>query len=236
MCYTYSVMTAQATQPHEATPPGQVRPRTIKFPKGPIGPQLTNKVLPWFETFWHTHKRFPQTSEIRTHFGFSENEVLLLLSSKFFLRCLSARGISPTVTQMGQGQLDSRQLAAIAIITNFSDLRPATFRLEEAGITTEELQGWYSNKTFNEVLAARSEATFANFAPSATAQLGRQIERGNLNAIKFYYEITGRANSPEAINVKRAMQVLIEAVQKHVKDPEVLEAIAREVQAVRALE
>jgi len=211
--------------------PGTVHPRKLKFPKT-IGPQFTNKIIPWIETYYHSKNSYPLDSELRQQFGFNSQELLVLHNSKFYLQCLDRRGIS----RPGTSGLDARQLAAIAIITNFSDVRNSNYRLEEAGITPEELQGWYSSKEFTNELSRRAEGAFANFAPSATTQLGRQIERGNLNAIKFYYEITGRASSPEAVNVKRAMQVLIEAVQKHVKDPEVLAAIASEVQAVRSLD
>ncbi len=56
------------------------------------------------------------------------------------------------------------------------------------------------------------------------------MKNGNINALKFYWEITGRSQSPELVNVKMMMMKVIEAVQKHVKDPAVLAAIGEEIQ------
>ena len=62
--------------------------------------------------------------------------------------------------------------------------------------------------------------------------MAKKVRSGDVPALKFYYEITGRASSPEAINLKMTMAKMIEAVQKHVKDPAVLQAIASELQGV----
>jgi hypothetical protein len=59
----------------------------------------------------------------------------------------------------------------------------------------------------------------------------RQIERGNLNAIKFYFEVTGQAETPETINLKRAMVTLIDVMQRHI-EPEVLVTIKSEMDAI----
>jgi hypothetical protein len=204
-----------------------------KYPKT-IGPAFSKKHLPWFETYYHKHGRYPTDSEVMTYFGWSLTQVKSLSVNKFWLGCLDRRGMVRPNYDISV--LSDRQNTAIAIITNWSDTRSPVSRLADAGITEQELQGFYSNPHFMKELVARSEASFNHLAPAATAQLGRAIQKGNFQAVKFYYEITGRASSPEAVNVKRAMQVLIEAVQKHVKDPTTLAAIAAEVQALRSLE
>jgi hypothetical protein len=211
----------------------EVKRTPIKFPKGEIGPNFTKKILPWIEEFWHEKGRYPEDSEIATRFGLNKLQITKLHSSKFYRNCLDRRGIA--LPDSDPRALTDRQAAAIAILTNFSDTRPVAARLMEAGITTDELQGWYANPQFKQTIQSRADAILDNLAPDATAELGRAINRGNFQAIKFYYEITGRANSPETINVKIAMQTLIEAVQKHVKDPEVLRAIGEEVQAVQSI-
>lgn len=201
--------------------------RKISFPKN-IGPNLTKHVLPWVETFWHAKKRYPTDGEFCDRFGWTLQEVELLHHSKFYDNCLRSRGIS----RHNSGDLTERQVAAISLITNFSDTRSSDIKMASIGVTPEELNGWYSNSIFQRELAARADAILDNVFPEAQAQLARQIKRGSFPALKFYYEITGRAQSPEAVNIKLAMTRLIEAVQKHVHDPAVLQAIANEMNAV----
>lgn len=216
------------------SPPGALKPVKNKFPKGPIGPQFVNKFMPWFERFWHENKRYPSDTDIITQFGFSTQQVLVLNNSKFWLQSLDRRGIARPGSE--RDKLSSKQIAAVAIMSNFSDRRPVEARLAEINVSQEELQGWMSNPDFKNYFHNRAQDTFDNVAPVATVALAKQIERGNFQAIKFYYEITGQAQSPEAVNVRQAMNVLIEAVQKHVKDPAVLDAIANEVQSVRGIQ
>lgn len=203
-----------------------------KFPKE-IGPQFLNRFMPWVETYWHEYGRYPSDSDWVQKFGFEPQQIERLNLSKLWLKALERRGIARP--DHSRSFLNERQIAAIAVITNFNNLQHPVARLADIGVSEEELNGWYSNPAFKDEMARRAEHVFENIAPTATVELGRQIQKGNFQAIKFYYEITGRAASPESLNVKRAMQVLIEAVQKHVKDPAVLQAIAQEVQNVRGL-
>lgn len=215
-----------------------VLPKTKKkFPKT-IGPQYVGIIMPWLENYFVTTKRFPSVQEFIQEFGLSELEVKALWTHKFFLRSLERRGI-PLPEQVDlHGNpfgLTDRQVAAIAILTNYHDSRSPVARLSMIGVTEQELQGWMSNNVFKNALRDRADEAFANVDIDASINLAKRVKRGDLNAIKFYFEVTGRAQSPEAVNVKQAMQVLIEAVQKHVKDPETLQAIAEEVQTLRAL-
>lgn len=206
-----------------------------KFPtSGSIGPQFVKRIMPWFEQYYFAKKVYPGAAEIIQRFGFTLEQVNQLNSHKFWLRALDNRGI----TRPGREphELSERQIAAITIITNFHDVRNPVAKLASIGVSEEELNGWYQNVFFKAELNARADEILDHVAPDATAALAQAIKRGNFQAIKFYYEITGKAQSPEAVNLKQAMQVLIEAVQKHVKDPAVLEAIASEVQSIRQVQ
>lgn len=196
------------------------------FPKT-VGPKFVKKILPWVETFWHSNKRYPTDSELAQKFGLTTEQLTMLHGSKYYKQCLRSRGIS-----LRPDDLSPKQVAAITLITNFSDTRPSPVKMASIGVTEEELNGWYSNPEFKRELAARADDILENVFPEAQAQLARQIKKGNFPALKFYYEITGRAQSPEVVNIKMAMNRLIEAVQKHISDPVVLQAIANDMQNI----
>lgn len=202
-------------------------PRKISMPKGSLGPNFVRKVLPWIELFWHSHKRFPTDTELSAEFGFDSTDLLRLKGSKYLKECLKSRGI-----RMTDDFFSEKQVAAIALITNFADTRPVNAKLSGIGVTSEMYNGWLQDPKFKRELAARADDILENVYPEATAALAKKVRSGDMNALKFYFEITGRASSPEAINVKMMMARLIEAVEKHVKDPEILALIANEIRAV----
>lgn len=202
----------------------------IKFPKN-VGPQFVAKAMPWFESFWHRMGRYPQPDEIMGHFKFTLEQVELLNLSPYWEKCCESRGIRLPK----QNALSATQIAAISLITNFSDRRSIPAKIAAIGVTQEQLNGWYQDKQFKEELAIRTDAVLDNSFPEVQASLLRQVQKGNFQAIKFVYEITGRAVAPEQLEAKRAMQHLVEAVQKHVHDPETLQAIVTEVRALGAL-
>lgn len=204
--------------------------RRLELPKGKIGPNFTRKVLPWVETFWHNHKRYPSDTDLSAQFGFSALDLQRLHASKFYMNCLKDRGISKEANYFSE-----KQVAAISLITNIFDPRPVNAKLSAIGVTPEEYHGWMSNPSFKNELTNRAEEIMDNVFPEAQAALAKQVKNGNIPALKFYYEITGRAQSQETINVKIMMMKVIEAVQKHVKDPEVLAAIASDIQAAKQL-
>lgn len=199
-------------------------PRKIEMPKGKIGPQFTKKILPWVETFWHTHKRYPTDTELSNQFGFNADDLLRLRASKFYNECLKNRGISQNETFFTE-----KQVAAISLITNFTDKRSVNAKLAGIGVTPEMYQGWLSNNAFKRELQSRADEVLDNVYPEAQTALANKVRSGDVPALKFYYEITGRASSPEAINLKLVMAKMLEAIEKHVKDPEIKMLISQEI-------
>lgn len=216
-----------------AVQPGKVAAKFADFPKDSIGPKFVNKYMSWVETYWHDHKRYPEVEDFVTRFGWTADNIETLNKSKFWLKSLDRRGIARPGRE--KDQLSDRQVAAVAILMNWSDTRPPMAKLAEIGVTEEELHGWQSDPLFQQYLRRRGESALDNAAPVAQTNLLKKVSSGNLQAIKFYYEVTGQTNTQEVMNLKHLVQVILETVQKHVQDPEVLQSIASEIQAVRGL-
>lgn len=204
-----------------------------KFPKT-LGPKYFNKIMPWFESFYHEYHRYPNATELVEHFGWTLEQLNAVNSNKFWLSMVDRRGI--TRPDRDASVLSARQIAAITVLSNFHDVRNPVAKLAAIEVTEEELNGWYRNPHFMAELRRRTDDALDNVAPDAQVALAQAIKKGNFQAVKFWYEITGRAQSPEQVNLKMALQTLIEAVQKHVKDPEVLAAIGEEVESLRKIQ
>lgn len=214
-----------------SAPPKRKLPQ---IPKNGMTIKFVNLMLPWVENFWAQYRRFPSTDEFIAEFGLSREEVIFINTQTMWLKCLERRGIRRP--DLAQDFLSPKQQAAIALITNFHDKRDKATKLASIGCSLEEYNGWMNDTAFYNAINIRSDAVLGNVGVDANIGLANLIQKEDFRAIKFYFEITGKASSPEAINVKQTMQVLIEAVQKHVKDPAVLQAIAAEVNQVRAIQ
>lgn len=202
------------------------RKQPVKMPSGKIGPNFTRKILPWIENYWHNYGRYPSDVDLMEHFCLSRLDLDRIHASKFYLACLQERGITHK-----PGFFTELQQAALTLISNVHDTRPNNIKLAAIGVTPEMYNGWMKDPEFFKELQRRVEDILDHIFPDAQAALAKQVKNGNMQALKFYYEITGRASSPETVNIKLMMVRVIEAVQKHVKDPAVLAAIASEIQA-----
>lgn len=216
-----------------STPAHAYRPTPAPQYKWPetVGPKWGKKVFPWIEEFWHSKRRFPSDSELVQRFGFTEEELFKFHHSKYLQKGFERRGIIPPSQR---GQLSPEQVAAITLISNVSDTRSEQAKMAAIGVTVQQLHGWMRDPTFQMELQARVDEMLDNLKPAANAALARQIHKGNFPAIKFYYELTGQAQTPEMINFQQTVARLVEIIELHVKDAQVLDLIARDFQ--KALE
>lgn len=198
-------------------------PRYV-FPKH-VGPRWVNKVMPWVEQFWLEKKRYPSDSELVQKFGFTPEQLLMMHHSKFYRNSLEARGI----VREPSPDLSPEQIAAITLLTNFNDRRSKEAKMAAIGVTMEQLNGWMRYPEFQRRLASAADEITEFFYPEAQVQLTKQIQNGNFQALKFYYEMTGRAQSPETVNLRQMVLTLQTILIKYIQDPEVLRAIAFEM-------
>lgn len=188
-----------------------------------IGPRFVANIVPWIETYYHNHKVFPTDSLLMTQFRMDREKLDALLRSKLFKSALEHRGIER------RSHLTPTQVACISVVTNFADTRPQDVKLSSIGVTPEIYRGWLSNSSFKRELAARAEEILEISQPDVLAVLANKARSGNLSAIKMIMEMTGRMDSAEQMNAKKVLVTVLESLQTHIKDPEVLLNIQRDI-------
>ena len=204
-------------------------PTKLELPKGEIGPKFVRRIMPFVELYYSRQGRYPSDVDLADHFGFTHLDLERIHASKFYNNCLRNRGI---VRNNRTGQFSPEQLAAITLITNFSDPRSPDAKLASIGVSPEMYNGWMQSADFKRELQRRADDVLDNVYPEAQTALAQKVRQGNVQALRFYYELTGRVQTAEVVNVKLVMVKMIEAVQKHVRDPEILQAIAAELSGV----
>jgi len=180
--------------------------------------KLVNRV----EQFWHLKRTFPPDD------FFDDKSIL---NKPAFKRAMSMRGIVMSNHESG---LTAEQMAAILSVTNYLDKRSQASKLKALDISNIKWQGWLKEPNFKAYLHSISSDTFNDALHTAHEGLMKKVEAGDVNAVKFYMELTGRytENSGQIENMKVIIAKLIEVIQRRIKDPELLRAISTDFNTV----
>lgn len=181
--------------------------------------------LTYIEEFWHKHGKFPKTIPVP---GFNLKKSL---DKESFIRGLYNRGVRPPNT-VNDANLSNEQLAAILIVVDIHDRRSITAKLKSVGISSQTWQGWLRDKKFKEYLHSLSTKNFEDALHIAQQGLLSSVEKGDVNAIKYWNQLTGREVNQETHNARVLISHLAQVVQTHVKDPATLMAIAKDFERV----
>lgn len=212
----------------------------------------------FIEQWWHSHdkinEKIPSTETIQSQLannpkhgnvkinerpvanpdgveGYWDNgKVGRFLKSGIINEALERRGIILADLSM----LRPEQLAAANAILDFSDHRSQKTKLNELGISTTQYAAWLKQPNFQRYVKQRAEALLGDVQHEAHASLLKNVQRGDLNSIKLYYELTGRWSSKTVgdLNVEFLIIKVIESIQKHVREPEVISAIAEDLNGI----
>lgn len=187
------------------------------------------------EATWFDKKRLPTDKEyldVLVPFGWSDDYMRRLTRNPTYLRMLKERGVSQDVAT---GDLMPEQLAAIHTYLNIADQRSLRAKLSDLGITSGQFNAWMKYPPFKDYLQKRADELFAEGLPVAHRALMGQVAAGNVRAIKLYYDKFGFGADTQNGNsqdLKVMVMRLIEVIQKHVTDADILKAIARDFEKV----
>lgn len=189
------------------------------------------EVINWIESWWLRKGSFPPVGSLKSFFP--DFDLKESLNHELFLTSLANRGIK---LPDADDKLTNEQLAAIALMSNFRDARSPTAKLRSIGVSWTKWQGWMKNKEFKDFLHDLAASNFKDSIDVVQGGLLKAAEKGNVEAVKFYLEATGRytPQSQETVNVKMILARILEVIQMHVKDPAVLRSIASDFETVLA--
>lgn len=167
-------------------------------------------------------------------YNVTKQELKTFIENPLFKKSLDARGIIIGESYVNAGKLTMKQMTAAALMTNYTDRRSDEKKLRDLGISSTEWSTWMLDQKFVEYLQGRTERVLGNSIHEAHLGLIRGVRQGNVQAIKLLYEITNRYNPDrdEQVNVRLLLGRVVEVIQKHVKDPQVLSNLAQELTQV----
>lgn len=180
---------------------------------------------------WLAHQRGfpiePQTIHEQDR-SLSVSVLTGLLATPKFRTALEARGI-PAEVPIG---ITAEQAYALTVMTDQSMTLDPFQRLKKLGITWAQWQGWLKQPMFARIYGKTSEDLLKSSVPAALTALANRAQAGNNDAIKYLLAITGYYDPSakgQTAEYERVISAMIDAVEKHVEDPEALKKISSAV-------
>lgn len=184
------------------------------------------RIVATIEESWMSNASIPSPRQISENFNISEKRASDLLVSDAITQALNSRGI-PTSSARG---LNPEQITAINTVVNPMDTRSRRKKLQDLGVSAQQWAGWIKQPKFKEYYANLSRQLLQEAIPEAQMALVDNVLRGDLGSIKYLNEMTGEyTGSDQIINPAELVQKVIEVIQVHVRDPEILLAISQDL-------
>ncbi len=141
--------------------------------------------------------------------------------------------------------LTEEQMTCANQMLDILDRRSKIKKLVELGISTNTYNSWLKDPAYQAYCRERAEALLIENQHVAHMSLIDRVSQGDLGAIKYYNSMTGRFRDKAAqaasveVNVNNnnygndTLIAVVEIIQKHVKDPAMLDAIANDILALK---
>lgn len=201
--------------------------RPIAVPEG-VTKGLFYKVVAAYDSLFRAGGVRPDVRDVvRLIPNTKRGAVSKVLLTAEFAEAMSLRGIGFIETD----GLAPQQSAVLNILEDFSDARSLTAKLKSAGVSRTQFNGWLKDPLFRDLYEKRIESQLRDAHLPALSTLMTASENGDAKAAEKILEINGRysTQNAELQNARAVVQSLVEAIQKHVTDPETVQKIIAEV-------
>jgi hypothetical protein len=160
----------------------------------------------------------------------TKEEVEVVWGSSKFQKSLESRGIASTKNP----NLTLRQETFLQAYLNPLNLKTPQVLAKQMKISMIELDGWLRQKEFAKAMSAKAQDNLEKYLPMADQALGQLVQQGDMKAITFLNQLTGRfdASKQNSIDIVSVMMKVQDVILRHVRDPEVKRNIARELIAI----
>jgi hypothetical protein len=175
------------------------------------------------------------------HYGYTSTEFTQLVNTPVVLSKLTSRGIPPhllkkdvfTEKQAQRVKLLPLQLKAANVLMDLTDTRPTKKKLQDIGVKTAQYQAWLKDPAFQDYLKQRAEGLLGDIQHEAALALADKVMAGDMKAIEYYNEMTGRfvrqsasGNGTSTHDVQQLIIRVIEIIVDEVPDAETANRIA----------
>jgi len=159
-------------------------------------------------------------------------QVRSLWRMRRFEQALHERGI------LADDTLSGEQVAALVSFADTSQMLTERQKLRLLGISYTQFKGWLSNPEFARAYADVNSHSLHEAAVRGDTKLAEMVEAGNLKAIQYVNELTGkyRPNTLDGLDSTQLLASLITILTKRVKDTELLTTLSKDLEALAGVD
>jgi hypothetical protein len=187
------------------------------------------------EQIYRSKGKFPSLRTLSNVTNITQVDVTDILKNPLVRTALDNRGIEWRTGVTSNPLLTGEQIATIQLLLDISDKRPLKEKLASLGVSYTKLAGWRKNPKFMDAYREASEALYGESLPEVHRSVIQEAVSGSYAHQKLVLAITGRWDEKkrdEELNVRYVLMKVLEIIQTHVDNPETLNAIAGEFEAI----
>lgn len=191
------------------------------------------EIMSYIEQFYWENGSIPSNEKLSQKLEIEEIKIRQAWLKEGFKQALINRGIT-LVEKRREGILTPTQIVLVNMLLNVGDKTSLREKLKLVNISQPQYNAWLRDPVFQAYLRMRTEQMFEFADHDAFKSLVQAVQDGDVPAMKLFFEMRG-IYSPKLqvnINIESVVLRLVEVVSKHVKDPVILEAIAKEVEMI----
>lgn len=199
----------------------------VTTPVGYTDTQFRNAVATAY-TFYRQSGKLPTVTDMhKLHASIDTKTYSGIVLTDEFKKALAYRGIEWNI----ESGLSLEQQSVLLKLQDFTDRRSIGVKLKELGVPMSRYQAWLKHPLFRQAVNANAESVLQEAIAPALTQLAGKAAAGEDRAIEKVLEISGRwnPNAQAAEDAKVVVMTLLEAIIKHVPDPDTRKAIMSEV-------
>lgn len=212
------------------TPTMKAVKQTPKFTSG-VGPKNVDRmdfltVVGAAYQYWTYAKDFAGLAELKRDTDVAEATIKKILASEEYYAALRSRGVPIRNTE----GLTAEQMYCIQVLTNPTDRRDVKKKLAACGVTYLQYRGWMQQPAFANYMHKITEGMLTDHLPDMLTVLTNKAMNGDLNAIKYVNELSGRhdPNKQQVVELQAVVRNLLEIIMRNVTDEETLRRISNE--------
>lgn len=190
------------------------------------------EVITYYETQYWMENDYPSTKTVLDKWKLTHEELKLLLPT-INAALTGSRGLPPVEISPGpkkpRDELDPFFVLAVNYLTDISDKRGKSVKFTAAGITSLRFNALLRQENHKAYFDLRVQEALKGTKTSADLGLAKNVESGDLNAIKYFNELTGvyRPENSNQMALGVLLGVLMEILSKRL-DPAIMVEIADE--------
>lgn len=155
-----------------------------------------------------------------------------VLKKQNFRHALVMRGITLRgLDGPAEGRLTEQQLVVANTLLDNIDNRSRKKKLADLGVSSTVYEGWLRDPVYSSYIRGRAENKLQDAIADGHTALAERARSGDISAIKYLNEITGRynPNATDKVDVNSIVMLVVEVIQRHVTDPNTLRLLSDDI-------